>query len=276
MQKLSALLISGVIISTIACQPKSKVADEKNNNESADTQEVVLSPAEIQGKEMLEKCLQAHGGLESWNAFEGLDYTLINNGNPVYQLTHLKDRRAYIKSEDYEVGFDGKVAWATPDMSKLPGKSAAFYYNLDFYFIGIPFVLKDPGVSVTYEGKSTIDSLEYESIKVTFGSGVGLTPKDVYYLYIDPESNLLKILVYSISYFDKSETQTLGSAKVYSDYKPTQGLLMPGKMENFVWEDGKLGASKNHLRVFEKIRFLKEIPDEKKFAAPEGAVMEEI
>ncbi|MGB3150261.1 MAG: DUF6503 family protein [Maribacter sp.] len=234
-----------------------------------------ISIEQDEGSVLLEKCIRAHGGLDTWKSFEGLEYNLNDNGKNVYQLTHLKDRRAYLKSEKYEVGFDGKVAWVLPDASEISGNSASFYYNLDFYFIGIPFLLKDPGVNAIYEGIVEVNERKYEALKITFGSEVGLTPEDVYYLYLDPATHILQILTYSISYFDKEST-AINTAKVYSDYRRTQGLLMPHKMENFEWVDGELGKSKNHLRGFNDIRFLNKIPEEGRFEVPNGAIEEVI
>ena len=224
---------------------------------------------------LLDKCINAHGGINAWRSFTGLSYNLTEKGKTVYQLTNIKDRRAYLKSKDYEVGFDGKVAWAKPDASKVPGKSAAFYYNLDFYFIGVPFLLKDPGVIASEEGESVINGKTYETLKITFGSEVGLTPEDVYYLYLNPKTFRLEILTYSVSYFDK-QNASINSAKVYSDYIEVQGLMMPTKMENFAWKDGELGESTNHVRLFSNIRFLDKITDESVFEAPQGSTTEAI
>lgn len=252
---------------------KSKTKETSTMIEAVQQEKTSVTKEENPGSELLEKCLQAHGGLAAWKSFEGLEYTLDDNGKMVYQLTHLRDRRAYLKSKKYEVGFDGEVAWALPDAKEVSGKSAAFYYNLDFYFIGIPFLLKDPGVHTSYEGKAVVGEKEYESLKVTFGSEVGYTPEDVYYLYLDPETYVLRILTYSISYFDR-ENAGINSAKVYSDYKNVQGLLMPHKMENFEWNKGVIGKSKNHLRRFSDIAFLKDIPNKQLFNVPLGAITE--
>jgi len=259
------------ILFLFACKEEKKTVSEKEI--IAAPKEITLSPERKMGADLLNKCISSHGGMNLWNSFEALEYNLNDKGKMVYQVTHLKDRRAYIKSKEYEVGFDGKVAWALPDASKVSGKSAAFYYNLDFYFLGIPFLLKDSGVVATYAGKATINGKTYESLKITFSSGVGLTSEDVYYLYIDPKSYMLNILTYSISYFDKEDAK-INSAKVYSEYQEIQGLKMPTKMENFEWSDGHMGKSKEHVRLFSDIKFLTESPDERLFKVPDGAIIE--
>lgn len=268
-------LVLSFLICSLSCTEKKQAVKETEKMEPV--KKVSLSSEAKKGTELLEKCIDAHGGMDQWNAFTAVEYTLDDNGKEVYQLTHLKDRRAYLNSKNYTVGFDGKTAWAVPDAKKVSGESAAFYYDLDFYFFGIPFLLKDPGVNVTYSGNAKVDGKTYESLKVTFGAEVGLTPEDVYFLYIDPETAMLCILTYSISYFDK-ENAPINSAKVYSEYQEVQELMMPTKMENFEWdvENREMGKSKNHIRLFSDIHFLKEIPDETIFEVPEGAVVEKV
>ncbi len=274
MKEIKTVFAFVVLVFVFACKTEKKV-ETSISEEPSKSESIALSPEEKQGIELLENCLKAHGGMDIWKSFVGLEYNLNDNGKQVYQITHLKDRRAYLKSKKYEVGFDGKVAWAVPNASEVSGKSAAFYYNLDFYFIGVPFLLKDPGVNISYAGKAKINDRTLESLKVTFGSEVGLTPEDVYYLYINPETNLLEILTYSVSYFDK-ENSEVSSAKVYSNYQKVQGLMMPHKMENFEWKDGAMGKSKNHLRIFSDIQFLKEISNEEIFEVPQDAVVEKL
>ncbi|NND08954.1 MAG: hypothetical protein HKN87_21490 [Saprospiraceae bacterium] len=268
------LSVFTAMVFLIACGMGNSGSQEIEKHEA-----ITSMPPKVQGEgqDLLDKCILAHGGMQRWNEFEGLAYTLINNGTPVYQLTHLKDRRAFIESEAYTVGYNGAVAWALPDASKLPGKSVAFYYNLDFYFVGIPFVLMDPGVKLEDLGVQRIDSTDYLCLKVAYGESVGLTPDDVYFLYLDPSTYMLRILVYSITYFkDTPPDQAFSSAKVYSGYQYVQGIMMPGKMENFVWQDGSLGTSKNHVRLFKDYQFLTEIEDKARFEPPQDAKKESI
>jgi len=231
------------------------------------------SPATIKGLAFLDKCIEAHGGLDAWNKFAGLSYQVKNGSKSLFQLTHLKDRRTYSKSDNFELGSDGHQVWVTPNADKVPGKSAAFYYNLDFYFVAIPFVLKDPGVYVTYLGKANPDGSEYDLLKISYGKGVGLSAEDLYFLYLDPTSHQLRILTYTVSYFDTTNNK-VNSAKRYLDYQNIQGIMMPTKMENFRWIDGKIGKSSNRGRVISDYKFYDKIPDEKVFNVPEGAMTE--
>ncbi len=249
-------------------EPKS-LSSKASENKSISTQ----SPESIRGMELLEKCIAKHGGIENWKKFAGLSYEVERGGKTLYQLTELKDRRSYSKSEKFRLGSDGKQVWVTPNADNVPGKSAAFYYNLDFYFVAIPFVLKDPGVNVTYLGKASPDGEEYDLLKINFNAGVGLSAEDLYFLYLDPNNHQLKILTYTVSYFDKTN-EKVNSAKRYLGYKKVQGLLMPTKMENYRWIDGKMGENSNRDRIIKNIQFHETIPDEKVFEVPKGAKVE--
>jgi len=259
-----------LLLSVYACQTDSKnSANSKNPEQSSLTD----TSAEKKGIEYLDKCIAAHGGLDTWNKFVGLSYVVENNGRSLNQLTHLKDRRTYAKSDNFELGSDGKRVWVTPNADKVPGKSAAFYYNLDFYFIAIPFVLKDPGVNVTYMGKATPDGETYDLLKISYGEGVGLSAKDLYFLYLDPTSHQLRILTYTVSYFDKTNDK-VNSAKIYQDYQDIQGIRMPAKMASYRWIDGKLGDNSNRDRIISNYKFHEKILDESIFEVPKGAVTE--
>jgi len=247
----------------------------RSSDSSSTTSDLTLSVEETKGIELLEKCINAHGGIENWNKFAGLSYEVESGGKSLYQITQLKDRRTYSKSKDYELGSDGEQVWVKPNANKVPGKSAAFYYNLDFYFIAIPFVLKDPGVQVTYMGKATPDDQEYDLLKISYESGVGLSAEDLYFLYLDPSSHQLKILTYTVSYFDKTN-EKVNSAKKYLNYQSIQGIMMPTKMENYRWIDEKVGENSNRDRSIKNIKFHETIPDEKIFEVPPGASTEDL
>lgn len=233
------------------------------------------SPKITKGMELLDQCISAHGGMDNWNKFVGLSYEVESRGKSLYQITQLKDRRTYSKSKDFELGSDGKQIWVKPNADKVPGKSASFYYNLDFYFMAIPFVLKDPGVQVTYMGKATPEDQAYDLLKISYDTGVGLSAEDLYFLYLDTTTHQLKILTYTVSYFDKTN-EKVNTAKKYLDYQSIQGIMMPTKLENYRWIDEKIGEYSNRDRVIKHIKFYETIPDEKVFEVPSGASTEDL
>jgi len=94
-KNLSALISISLLLFVMACKPEKKV-EAAFVEAPKEMDKTVLSTKEKQGKELLENCLNAHGGLQAWKSFEGIEYNLSDNGKQVYQITNLKDRRAYI------------------------------------------------------------------------------------------------------------------------------------------------------------------------------------
>jgi len=60
----------------------------------------------------------------------------------------------------------------------------------------MPFKLKDSGVTLTYEGEeATEDGKPADKLKLTF-EGVGRTPQNMYYVWVDKESRLVSQWAY--------------------------------------------------------------------------------
>jgi hypothetical protein len=57
----------------------------------------------------------------------------------------------------------------------------------DTYWLLMPYKLRDPGVTLTHAGSRALDGHAYEVLHLSF-AGVGLTPGDRYWAYVDPES----------------------------------------------------------------------------------------
>ena len=102
---------------------------------------------------------QAFVVLENINTHEGTAYL---NGQPVPQ----DQLKAYL---------DGAFqAWTN-----------------DTYWLLMPYKLRDPGAKLDYAGSEELDGVRYEKLHLTFDN-VGLTPKDQYWAYINPNTGLME------------------------------------------------------------------------------------
>lgn len=61
----------------------------------------------------------------------------------------------------------------------------------DTYWLLMPYKLRDPGVRLELDGREEIDGVDYHRLRVSFGSDVGLTPGDVYWAFLHPETGLM-------------------------------------------------------------------------------------
>lgn len=68
-------------------------------------------------------------------------------------------------------------------------RAYALFIN-DTYWLLMPHKLEDPGVNVALDGEAIVHGRPCDRLRVTF-DGVGLTPGDTYWAYIDRESRLM-------------------------------------------------------------------------------------
>ena len=106
-----------------------------------------------------------------------------------------REGESYLVLQDLDDQGEEGRAWL--DGEPLEGERAAelvqnayaAWIN-DTYWLLAPYKLRDPGVNLSYAGTETVDGTEYERLHLTF-EGVGLTPGDRYWMYVDPETGLV-------------------------------------------------------------------------------------
>jgi hypothetical protein len=59
----------------------------------------------------------------------------------------------------------------------------------DTYWLLMPYKLRDPGVMLTFDGEETIDKQRFQIIKLTFVPSAGLTPQNIYRVFVDPATS---------------------------------------------------------------------------------------
>lgn len=220
------------------------------------------------------KVLQAHGGLEQWNKFGSMEFQLIHNGSTEAYTIDLKTRKDKIKADSFSIGYDGKQVWVSPNKAAYPGQSARFYHNLYFYFYAIPFVLADPGVKYKQLEKMTLQGKNYNVIGITFGKGVGETPEDEYRLLVDPESNRMEWLLYTVTFFNGQPSDQFNALK-YQGYQEHQGLLFPQELKSYTYENGQIGDLRYSVKI-KDLQLKEQQPDPQQFEMPEHAEVDSI
>ena len=213
--------------------------------------------------------LQAHGGLEQWKQMGALQYRLRKDDHTETHTIDLNQRKNLIKASNYTLGYNGEQVWVSPDKAAFPGKSALFYHNLYFYFLSIPFVLADPGVAYEQLAEMELQGQQYQVIEASFGEGVGDSPEDKYRLLINPETNRMEWLLYTVTFFDGQPSNKFNALK-YEDYQEHQGLLFPHKLIGYAYENGEIGQERDVI-YFDQLQLKEEQPDQQQFVMPEQA-----
>jgi hypothetical protein len=195
------------------------------------------SIATIEISPQFKKVLDAHGDWSQWLNAEAFSYALVHETNLTQEshFINLKSRKVRISSAFFEMGFDGEKTWISPNREAYSGKSIKFYHNLYFYFFSIPFVLTDPGVTVEKVEDKLLNGKTYPTFQAKFDSKIGDSPDDQYFLLINPETNQLEYLLYTVTYFGNS-TPSFNALK-YEDYRENNGIFFPRILTGYVYEN---------------------------------------
>jgi hypothetical protein len=181
--------------------------------------------------EVLTKAIKAHGGEQVNNAQIAFDFREIhykgtyNEG--VFELSRkfsdslgnsIVDR---LSNTRFERTINDTIA----NISDKRKNSYSNSVNSVFYFIKLPFNLKDPAAIINYIGKGYIDGTEYLKLKVSFseeGGGEDFTDKFVY--WFNSETYTLDYLAYEYATdkggkrFRKAINQRSENGWVINDY----------------------------------------------------------
>ena len=242
-----------------------------DKSEDTDIQEdkVALYP------EIFGKGLAAHGGIDKWNSFQTVSYVLNSQENKQEQLIDLHTRKVRITDSLFVLGFDGEQVWVEPNLKSFGNGSARFYHNLYFYFFAAPYVLADPGIKYEDLGEQTISGKTYHAVKISYNQGVGDSPKDYYVAHFNPDTYLMELLLYTVTYYSK-EAHEKYNALVY-EWQEIDGLQVTKSMKGYIYntDSSKLGDLRYEAQ-FEDVKFSKEVPANALFDMPEIAEIDSL
>ena len=197
--------------------------------------------------------IDALGGMETYGKLVSASYTLttelwdpesgrLRRTRPRYvTIARLKTGEAarierWEGSDFIRHGFDGVAPWAVMNGKTLgPGDKdydeARYVAGDVFYWIGLPFKLKDPGVVLHYDGR---DDQSRHLVRVTFGEGVG-DHSDTWF-YVFEEGRAIPV---SIGY--REEGREIVHLTRWEDIREDDGFVFAGRRvhvdaEGRVWK----------------------------------------
>ena len=156
-----------------------------------------------------EHVMQALGGEAAWKATHYLrfDFAVERNGKTLMRRAHTWDKwggryRVEAKDKDGQavvvtMNLNTKQGAATVAGAPLSGEALrkaldeayAWWVN-DTYWLLMPYKMRDPGVMLAYAGEVKKDGAAWDKVLLTF-DGVGLTPKDKYWVYVNKATGLV-------------------------------------------------------------------------------------
>ncbi len=228
----------------------------------------------------------AHGGLDTWKRQAGVEFTCLFHigGQPPAdrQTFDLRTRNGVIKSTapgGYTLGYDGADVWVTPSLESLGGRPARFYMWTPFYFFILPFAMADDGVILTPQEPRTFEGKTYEVVKATYAAGTGDAPEDYYILFLDPETHMLRLAIYIVTYpsLRKTDPETgriPESAIAYDTWQTVDGLKLPAKVRFFRWKGDAPDGEPKGTGSFSDVVLSTTPPDPALFQKPPNAVID--
>lgn len=261
------ILLLAIIVSFTACKDEKKdgitIGDYEENNmdSSADDASENKSDSDMDDDKKVSSevkeypvavrnVMNAHGSLERWKTMNNLCFEMKGKDGAEIHTVSLPDRKSKIENKDWTIGYDGNKVWLLQNKVGYKG-NPTFYNNLMFYFYAMPFVLSDPGTIYTAVEPTELDGKVYNGFKVSYNDGVGVSSKDEYILYFDPETNLMTWLAYTVTFKDQKKSDDFHYIK-YDKWEDVNGLQLPKKITWWNVENGKPHDEKSDMK-FDKI-----------------------
>lgn len=194
----------------------------------------------------LVKVFEKHGGIEKWRKANTLSFNIKDEAHTV----DLRSRKTVIHSPTYSLGHDGKELWTAIEDTTAFKKDPGFYYNLNFYFYAMPFVLADDGIIYEKADPLQFEGKKYPGFKISYEENIGETPDDIYFVYYDATTYQMAWLQYTVTYYTKEPTDNLKTIR-YHDWETVDGFLLP---KAITWydqgENGQPTTAKAKTREF--------------------------
>jgi hypothetical protein len=208
------------------------------------------------------QAIEAHGGLRPWYGSGALAFrfTYAPNTRPVVDTRNLVDvwssrARQDLAAGSGAFGWDGTRAWVDPPDVQLP-TNPRFWALTPYYFVGIPWVLADPGVVLEDAGPQEFEGRGYDTVKASFEPGTGDAPGDYYVVYVDRETHRVGAIRYVVSYPGFRPNGGHGPEKLftYDGEALVSGLRFATGHRTYKWDGTSAGEQTTSTTVSD-IRF---------------------
>jgi hypothetical protein len=205
--------------------------------------------ASDQTREVVERMIQAHGGMARWQNAETISYDNIffnpyaGAGNPWWydrEIIEQDSRRTFQdwSTDQATIAWDGSNAWSTNWERDNP---PAFMVHFFYYFVNLPWLTQDAGVHLGPVERVQLpgSDLQFYAIDMTFEGPVSRVKSgaDTYRLFIHPESWLLQAYQYSTGYAAMLEAMHIPEGEIFGpmyrwhdDFVTVDGLTFPSRM----------------------------------------------
>ena len=247
--------------------------------------------ASMKTKEVVEKMIEAHGGMKMWQDAKSVSFDNIFF-NPSakqmewpspwwvsHEVIDPRTRQAYHDwpLDGAQLSYDGKQVWTVNWAQANPPKMQALFF---YYFIGLPWLTQDPNIKLSQTGKGMLPGFEKEFITVTMTfkekPAVGKTDKDSFKFYIDPDTHLLQGYEYVMGFgamldaMGMPDGQLMGPMlRIHDKFTKVNGLTLPAEMHTMA-PDGSMTYGHHVINNYS----LSKPFDQKRMKKPSNAVVD--
>jgi hypothetical protein len=215
--------------------------------------------------------LDTHGDWSKWINAKAMSYVIIHETKLTLEnhFINLDTRETRIDASNFQIGFDGDSVRISPNREAFDGNSVRFYHNIYFYFLTIPYIFTDPGVIVEKVNDRILNRKTYKTFLVKMSENAGDSPDDTYFMLVNPETNLLEYLLYTVTFFGNPDP--ILSALKYEDYRSADGVQFPRVLTGYSLENDSTSTIRYQVS-FGDILLLDEKFEGKLFEKPEKGV----
>lgn len=187
----------------------------RRNSDNSAAEATASDPRAIR---IADEVMVALGGRENYEAINYLSFhfVVIKGDTQLSDWRHDWDRRnnnyrlestmrdgnhfLVIFNLDTKKGTVFKNGQMLEGEDKLQWLALAYARHInDAYWLLMPYKLNDPGVTLKYDGKQEVSGIPYEVVSLSFGANVGLTPQNMYRVFVDEATRL----VHRWEYFER-------------------------------------------------------------------------
>lgn len=122
---------------------------------------------------------------QRWDRFTG-DYRVSGKDRQQREFVVVMN----INTKQGKAWINGEPATDTKDIQEMMNLGYGRFIN-DTYWLLMPLKMLDPGVHRSYEGEKIEGGHTYDVVKLWFDQGVGLTPADQYWAWINRDTGLV-------------------------------------------------------------------------------------
>ena len=261
MKNILYLLIFSIFI-IISCKPSADSSDVIDNKVKVTT---------IDYPDAMDRIFDNHGSVDKWKSMKAMTFEIKKEAKNEKTMLDLHTRHERIQGSNFTSGYTGDKYWVEADTTYKG--NAKFYTNLMFYFYAMPFVLADDGINYDKVDPLIFDNVAYPGYRISYGDGVGISPKDEYFIHYDPKTYEMAWLGYTVTYRTGKASEKIGWIK-YDNWKIYNGLKLPQSLTWYKTENN-LPTEERNTRIFVNVNVSEIAFPEGTFDMPAGAKLVE-